>query len=419
MPDRRGLVIVSDNPPPTMAVVLQPGDVYAGNIKILSVLGAGAFASVYKVDVRGYDHPLALKLTREPVTTSDAAQRALREITILRSLTNPHVVRTFDCGLRPDGHVYMLMDYLEGTTLNTWHSFDEPLHPAQAVTIVHQACLGLAEPHAQGIVHRDVKPENIFVQDNGQIKVLDFGLARSWDGSPVIGANATQIHMVVGTPHYSQPEQLKTRVLTPASDVYSLATILYELLSARSPFHPERPLNEVREEYREKPVRWLHAHANMPVIPLGSIPGCEHLPTALVDGLMNALDKEPAARPQDASAFANILGEVLHRDLGIPVAATLKLRWPEGGVEERLFLPGSYRIGSGERCEIMLPDHHTTQIRRVHAVLEWSGIPNQPYLRPIIGDGSVKIGDTPIRKPAELAHGESFWVGPYELSLVM
>jgi serine/threonine protein kinase len=211
------------------------------------------------------------------------------------------VVRTFDCGLRPDGHVYMLMDYLEGTTLNAWHSFDDPLHPAQAVTIVHQACLGLAEPHAQGIVHRDVKPENIFVQDNGQIKVLDFGLARSWDGSPVIGANATQMHMVVGTPHYSQPEQLKTRVLTPASDVYSLATILYELLSAHSPFHPDRPLNAVREEYREKPVRWLHAHANMPVVPLDSMPGCEHLPTALVDGITLALDKEPrAARPTPA-----------------------------------------------------------------------------------------------------------------------
>jgi serine/threonine protein kinase len=402
-----------------MAVVLHPGDLYAGNIKVLSVLGSGAFANVYKVEVRGYDRPLALKLTREPVTTSDAAQRALREITILRSLTNPHVVRTFDCGLRPDGHVYMLMDYLEGTTLNAWHSFDDPLHPAQAVTIVHQACLGLAEPHAQGIVHRDVKPENIFVQDNGQIKVLDFGLARSWDGSPVIGANATQVHMVVGTPHYSQPEQLKTRVLTPASDVYSLATILYELLSAHSPFHPDRALNSVREEYREKPVRWLHAHANMPVVALDSMPGCEHLPTALVDGITLALDKEPERRPPDASAFANILGEVLHRDLGIPIAATLKLRWPEGGVEERLFLPGSYRIGSGERCEIMLPDHHATHIRRVHAVLEWSGIPNRPYLRPIIGDGSVKIGDSPIHRSAELAPDDSFWVGPYEMSLVM
>jgi len=309
------------------------------------------------------------------------------------------------------------MDYLEGQTLNVWHRFDQPLHPAQAVTIVHQACLGLAEPHAQGIVHRDVKPENIFVQDNGQIKVLDFGLARSWDNKSVIGMNATQIHMVVGTPHYCQPEQLKTRVLAPSSDVYSLATILYELLSARSPFHPDRPLNAVREEYREKPVRWLHAHANMPVVPLDSIPGCEHLPTALVDGLMSALDKDPAVRPQDASAFANILGEVLHRDLGIPVAATLKLRWPEGGVEERLFLPGSYRIGSGERCEIMLPDHHDVQIRRVHAVLEWSGIPNRPFLRPIIGDGSVKVGDTPISRPVEVEENEKIWVGPYQITI--
>ena len=88
-------------------------------------------------------------------------------------------------------------------------------------------------------------------------------------------------------------------------------------------------------------------------------------------------------------------------------------------MEERLFLPGSYRIGSGERCEIMLPDHHAVQIRRVHAVLEWSGIPNRPYLRPIIGDGSVKINEEPIRRAAELAPDDSFWVGPYELSLVL
>lgn len=85
-----------------MPLDLEPGDVYAGGIRIKGVLGVGSFARVYEVEVPGYSHPLALKLTREPVTASDEAQRALREITILRSLTNPHVVRTFDCGLRPD-----------------------------------------------------------------------------------------------------------------------------------------------------------------------------------------------------------------------------------------------------------------------------------------------------------------------------
>src|SRR5262245_5815316 len=228
-----------------MPLDLEPGEVYAGTIRILRVLGIGSFARVYEVEVPGYDHRLALKLTREPVTAGDQAQRALREITILRSLTNPHVVRTFDCGLRPDGHIYLLMDLLEGSSLDAWHDFSQPLHPAQAVTIVHQACLGLAEAHAMGIVHRDVKPENVFIEHDGQIKMLDFGLARSFDGTPVVGVNATDAHLVVGTPHYSQPEQLKTRVLTPASDVYSLATILYELLSARAPFW-DRSLADVK-----------------------------------------------------------------------------------------------------------------------------------------------------------------------------
>lgn len=398
-----------------MALDLQPGDVYADHIRIISVLGSGSFARVYKVDVPGYGRPVALKLTRKPVTAGEEAQRALREITILRSLTNPHVVRTFDCGLRPDGHVYILMDYLEGSPLDNWHDFGHPLHPAQAVTIVHQACLGLAEAHAKGIVHRDVKPENIFIESDGQIKLLDFGLARSWDGSPVIGVNATQIHMVVGTPHYSQPEQLETRVLTPASDVYSLATILYELLTARSPFHEGKTLAEVREDLRDSPMEWLRAHSQVPAVPIDRVPGCESLPPALVAGLARALEKSPDKRPPDAGAFANILGLVLHRDMGIPVAATLKILHPDETYEDRLFLPGSYRIGSGERCEIKLRDD---SVLRVHAVIEWSGIPNRPHLRPITGDGSVKINDDPLLKPRELGADDEFSVGNTRLAVV-
>jgi len=230
----------------------------------------------------------------------------------------------------------------------------------------------------------------------------------------VIGMNATQIHMVVGTPHYSQPEQLKTRVLTPSSDVYSLGTILYELLSAHSPFHGDRPLNDVRREYREKPLRWLKAHAEMPVVPLRNHRTCRDLPAALVDGVMASLDKDPTKRPADAGAFANILGQVLHRDFGIPIAANLEIRHPEGKVEGRLFLPGSYRIGSGEKCEILLPSE---QVRRVHAVIEWSGIPTQPHLRPILGDGTVTVRGKAVRKPVSLGEGDWFTVGPYRLSI--
>jgi serine/threonine protein kinase len=398
-----------------MPLDLEPGDVYAGGIRILRVIGVGSFARVYEVSVPGYEERVALKLTREPVTAGDQAQRALREITILRSLTNPHVVRTFDCGLRPDGHIYLLMDLLEGCTLDPWHSFEEPLHPAQAVTIIHQACLGLAEAHAMGIVHRDVKPENVFIERDGQIKMLDFGLARSWDGRPVVGVNATDAHLVVGTPHYTQPEQLKSRVLSPASDVYSLATILYELLTSRSPFFPDRPLSEVRHELRNDPTAWLAAHARTAPASLDQVPTVRGLPDSLVRGLARALHKDPARRPPNASALANILGLCLHRDMGIPVAAKLRVLHPDDVLEDRLFLPGSYRIGSGERCEIKLRDD---TVPEVHAVLEWSGIPNRPHLRPLPPHPRVKVNDDPIERPVELAEDDEFSVGDTRFAIL-
>jgi serine/threonine-protein kinase len=397
-----------------MPLELQPGEVYAGNIRVLDVLGSGNFAHVYKVAIPGHERPLALKLTREPVSAGEEAQRALREITILRSLTNPHVPRTFDCGLRPDGHIYLLMDFLDGSALDEWHGFDEPLHPAQAVAIVHQACLGLAEPHAKGIVHRDVKPENIFIERSGHIRVLDFGLARSWDGSPVVGTSASSTHMIIGTPHYAQPEQIESPVLSPAADVYSLALILYELLSARSPFHEGMYLKEVKEKLRNTPLEWIKAHMEQPVIPLDQIPGLDDLPEALIKGIQRGLEKDPTRRPPDASAFANMLGLVLHRDMNVPVAGALRILHPDGALEERLFLPGSYRLGTGDRCEIKLRDDG---LLKTHAMLDWSGIPHRPHLRPVAGDGSVRVNDDAVQRPVVLGPDDEFSVGRYRLAV--
>ena len=162
------------------------------------------------------------------------------------------------------------------------------------------------------------------------------------------------------------------------------------------------------------PTAWLKAHAQAAPIPIVQQPGCEHLPAALVRALDRILSKDPTARPPDAGALANMLGLILHRDMNVPVAATLKILYPDDTLEDRLFLPGSYRIGSGERCEIKLRDD---AVMRVHAVVEWSGIPNRPRLRPITADGSVKVNDDPLRGPVELGPEDEFSVGSTRLAV--
>ena len=288
-----------------MALHLQPGD-QLDDFEILEVVGRGAFGEVYKVRDPRFSVPMALKVSLDPITEVSVAQRALREVTVLKTLTNPHVVRVFDCGLRRDGHAYVLMELLAGQPLHQWHDFDTAMAPRAAAQIIEQCCEGLAEPHARGIVHRDLKPENIFVDDNGFTKLLDFGLARSWDGSAIIGAKATVGHMVVGTPHYAQPEQLITTELTPAADVYSLALVFYELLTGHTPFSATKTVSQLIDEWRGQPMRWLQAHSRDTPIPLAQmVPG--QVSEDLAHVIEVALDKDPTQRPNDARAFGQML----------------------------------------------------------------------------------------------------------------
>ncbi len=288
-----------------MTQALKPGQKY-GPFEIHRVLGEGGFGCVYEVTDPRYPVPMALKLSRDPVTSPQTAQRALREVAVLRTLTNPHVVRVYDAGLRRDGHVYVLMELLSGRPLDEWHDFDRALDPPWAAHIVHQCCLGLVEAHDHGIVHRDLKPANIFITGNVFVRLLDFGLARSWGDDSVIGRNATQQRMLVGTPHYAQPEQLTTQTLTPSADVYSLSMLLYELLCARTPFVADRSVNEVIEQWSGNPLQWLRAHSQVPVVPLAKHLG-ERLSASLTELVMQGLAKDPKARPANARVFAERL----------------------------------------------------------------------------------------------------------------
>src|SRR5690606_4153181 len=175
---------------------LQPGSVYEG-FTIRRVLGQGTFAWVYEATHADHAQPIALKLSRAPVDSEETALRALREIRILGTLSNPHVVHIFDHGLGADERWYMVMELLRGGELTALHDFDRPMRPLEAARVVQQACLGLDEAHREGIVHRDVKPDNLWLQPDRSVKVLDFGLARAWDVDSTIGANATMGHMLI------------------------------------------------------------------------------------------------------------------------------------------------------------------------------------------------------------------------------
>jgi serine/threonine protein kinase len=397
-------------PPP-----LVPGRPWEG-FELIELLGQGAFAWVFRARSPAYAHDVALKVSKQPVLSEETAVRALREIRILGSLANPHVVHIYDHGLGADERWFMVMELLSGAPLSARHDFDRPMAAREAVRIVHQACLGLDEAHRLGIVHRDVKPDNLWLMPDGTVKLLDFGLARAWGVESTIGANATAGHMLVGTPHYAQPEQVHEGRLTPASDVYSLGFILYELLVGRSPLFADERCSEVRARLHGEPIDWLVAHVKRPLVPLDRYAEGAALPRRLVEIVHCALAKDPAARPQSAAALANELAWVLHGELGGAAGVILGV-WRRPGDPKRLhlLLPGVYRVGVGDGCDIQLaPAEHP----RVFAVIEWTGGAREAELQPLVDDGSLRVNGHALGYRVRLVPGTKLQMGIWRLELM-
>ena len=226
---------------------LVPGVLFGGRYEILGVLGQGGMGAVYKARDRELDRMIALKVIRPELATDPAILlRFKQELILSRNITHKNVVRIYDLG-EADGIRFISMEYVDGEDLRTILRRERKFHPNEAIAVVEQVCRALDAAHSEGVIHRDLKPQNIMRDKNGRIVVMDFGLARSLGDSGM-----TQTGAIVGTLEYMSPEQALGTALDQRSDIFSVGLIFYELLTGKAPYEADTAIASLMKRTREQ-----------------------------------------------------------------------------------------------------------------------------------------------------------------------
>jgi eukaryotic-like serine/threonine-protein kinase len=228
---------------------LQPGVVFAGRYEILRALGQGGMGAVYQARDRELDRVIALKVIRPELATDPAIlQRFKQELILARNISHKNVVRIYDLG-EADGIRFITMEYVDGQDLRTMLRSHGKFSTEQAVPMIEQVCRALDAAHSEGVIHRDLKPQNIMRDQQGRMVVMDFGLARSLGDSGLTASGA-----IVGTMEYMSPEQALGAPLDQRSDIFSVGLIFYELLTGESPYHADTAIASLMKRTREVAV---------------------------------------------------------------------------------------------------------------------------------------------------------------------
>jgi tetratricopeptide (TPR) repeat protein/predicted Ser/Thr protein kinase len=228
---------------------LQPGHILGGRYEILGLLGQGGMGAVYKARDREVDRLVALKVIRpELAMHPDVLRRFKQELILARQVTHKNVIRIFDLG-EAEGAKFISMEYVDGRDLESIRAEQGKLPPEEAAEIIEQVCRALDAAHAEGVIHRDLKPKNIMVDNHGRVVVMDFGIARSREMPGL-----TQTGVVVGTPEYMSPEQAKGEEIDARSDLFSLGIIFYQLLTGKSPYEATTSLAALLKRTQERAV---------------------------------------------------------------------------------------------------------------------------------------------------------------------
>jgi len=267
-------------------------------------LGSGGMGKVYRARHLSMDRPVAIKFLRQRFSEDEAARtRLLTEARAAVALRHSNAVSVTDFGQTVEGWVYIVMELLEGRTLREILSREAPLETARATSIMLQASDAVAAAHQAGIIHRDLKPSNILITQSADqpavVKVFDFGIAKFFAGNDDDANDLAQTNTVIGTPRYMSPEQHSGNELTPATDVYSLGVILYEMLTGMVPFSGSTPAEIAQKHVNDTP------HSPREVVAA--------IPEDVERIVLHALEKQPSDRPPNAAEFRRDLLETANR----------------------------------------------------------------------------------------------------------
>jgi serine/threonine protein kinase len=321
-----------------------PGQTIRGKYEIVDKIGAGGMAVVYRARHLAFGETFALKvMSRRLTENAEFLRRFKTEAIISRKLRHPNAVRVDDLDFAEDGRPYIVMEYVQGASLRHVIQVDGSLGVPRALNIARQVCAALIAAHELGIVHRDIKPDNILLvtqPDGSEVaKVLDFGIAKVRDGAMDLGEGftETQTGTVVGTPQYISPEQalgMKGDAIDGRADIYSLGVVLYEMLTGDLPFHSDTAMGII-----------LH-HIQTPPRPPRELRPDVGIPQTLSDLLMKALAKDPTRRFANAQEMLQALNRPHALGAAIPATRPSAPRAVAG--------PGS-RVSSGAITGARLP----------------------------------------------------------------
>jgi serine/threonine-protein kinase len=269
-----------------------PGEILLGKYRVEEIIGVGGMGRVIKASHLYLQQPVAIKIQLPEMADSQSTvARFLREAQATVRLRSEHIARVMDVGTMPDGCPFIVMEYLEGHDLNQILRHHGPQMPQAVVDLVLQACEGMAEAHAAGIIHRDIKPSNFFItrrpDGSNLLKILDFGISKT----PAELSELTGTQTVIGTPTYMAPEQMvSARSTDSRSDIWSMGVVMYQLLEGRPPFEAETYAQLVLK-VGTAPPNPLHVA----------------LPPGLQDIVFRCLEKDPNRRIQSVGELARML----------------------------------------------------------------------------------------------------------------